>query len=587
LRRTMMLRGPILMPLFLMNLSLWAQNAPPVTNLNCVYGSGQTFCTYMEPSADLNWSSYRYDLYESTTGPITTTAAASLVESGLLDNGGYLNSTAAYTQANRTLGTAFMSTTTPLGPMMEFGTGIAVRTTPSNRYVYYAVVTIDTRGILQPSSLVIGSNSLSIGVTESVERVRPILQMASTDPRTKTPLAQQVPSHTAGLPMWFYLHGSGGRMPATGDYWAFWGGPDMGINDGVQQVGRVYYSKTSFGQPVLYAAPQDRVWNDLGTGSLETYWNGFDWKGYIQPYTQLWLDTFLPFIVANYEADPNRVYGYGKSMGGLGISYWGIRQTSQPFAAVFAEVPVWWIEGNVTSMTQHKTIKATTELIAGSNVTYYNDEDSPVWVADCNNSAPPTIWASGRTDTSFPNHSMWSNAVAAANAMKSCHRAFVFGWNNGNHGSEVTTIATLLKQYQTIYKRNVSYPVFNSFSLDSNYGDGTYAAGDCNSGTISPVCYVNFGWAWTDPTDTSNTWAVTFSNDQLTTGGCPTLKCSTQGTVDVTAGNSQWFKPPIGTTVSWSTLLGQSGTAVVDQYGSVTVNGINVGLGQQMLTLTY
>ncbi len=577
-----------LVAVFFLCSTLLAQTAPSVTNLSCSNQNGQTFCTYTEPSTDPYWTSYRFNLCESTTGPIADVSTASLVESGLLDNGGYLDNTVAYTQKERTSPTALMSTTTNLGPMVPFGTGIAVRTTPVTRNAYYAVITVDTRGILQPSPVVLGTNSLTSSVPESVRQIQPILQLASTDPTTKTPVLDQIPADTAGLPMWFFLHGSGGDMPAIGDYWAFWGDSTMGIHDGVQQVGKVYYSKVAYGQPVLYAAPQDRVWEDTGTSSLETYWNGFDWQGYVQPYTQHWLDTYLPFMVSYYQADPNRIYGYGKSMGGLGQTYWGLQQTIQPFAAVFTEVPVWWIEGNVSSMTLHRHIVTTTELIAGTDVTYYSDQDSPVWVADCNNVVPPTIWSNGRTDPSYPNYSMWSNAVAAVNAMKGCHRAFAFGWNNGNHTTGGQPLPPLLKQYETNYIKNVSYPVFNNFSLDSDYGDGTSTDGDCNvSMKVLPTCYVNFGWTWKAPTDTSNLWSVTFNNSQLTSGSCPTQNCSTQATVDVTAGNTQAFAPSTGTVVSWSTSLGQSGTANVDQYGLLTVTGINLEVGPLTLTLSY
>jgi hypothetical protein len=564
-----------------------AQTAPGVTGLLCSNQNGQTFCTYSEPSTDPNWTSYRYNLYESTAGPITDLGAATLVESGLLSNGGYLNNTAAYTQANRTRSSAIMATTTDLGPMVPNGTGIAVRTTPTNRAAYYAVITVDTRGILSPSPVMPGTNSLSTSVAETTAPIQPVLQLASTDTRTKTPKAEQIPANSSGLPMWFFLHGSGGNMPQTGDYWAFWGDSTMGIHDGVQQVGKVYYTALTYGQPTLYAAPQDRVWFDTGLRSLETYWDGFDWLGDVQPYTQHWLNTFLPYLVSHYKADPNRIYGYGKSMGGLGQTYWGLWQSAQPFAAVFAEVPIWWIEGNVTSMTQHRTILTKTELIAGTDMTYYSDQNSPVGVADCNNAVPPTIWANGRNDTSFANHSMWSNAVVAANAMKACHRAFAFGWNSGNHSEGGLPETAIRKQYQTIYARNVSYPVFTNFSLDSDYGNGDYTAGECASGTSSPLCYVNFGWSWTIVTDSSSTWSVTFSNSQLTTGSCPTLHCSATATVDVTAGNPQSFRPPTGAAISWSASSGQNGITTVDQYGLVTVVGANVGLAPLTLMLNY
>jgi len=577
-----MSRLKLLIPLLLSTfMPAFSQSAPAVTNLSCTNKNGQTFCTYTEPSSDPNWTSYRFQLYGAST-PIASVAGMVPLETNILDNGGYLDSTAAYTQVNRTAPGARMSTITTLGTPLPFGTGLAVYTTLTNGVEYYAVVTVDRRGILAPSTVTLGVNSLTSPVTETVAPIQPVLQIASIDSASGTPPVEHIPSNTTGLAGWFYLHGSGGNMPSTGDYWAFWGDSTMGIHDGVQQVGRVYYNKSGFGQPALYMAPQDRAWYDIGTSSLETYWNGFDYSGQVQQYTQHWLDAVLSYWVSYYGLDPNRIYGHGKSMGAMGQTYWGLRQSAQPFAAIFAEAPVWWIEGNVTSMTQHKTIKTKTELIAAMNVTYYNNQNTPSMVTNCSFKTPPVIWSNGRNDISFPNYSMWTNAVAAANAMIACHRPYAFGWTNGGHSDTNPAEQALLTQYETAYVLNVSYPVFTNFSLDSNF-NGT----DCDTGTTAPICFNNYGWKWNVTSDTAHTWSGSFSNSQVTAGTCPTLKCSSTATVDLSVGNAQQFLPAGGKTISWSTSSGQSGTVTPDQYGIVTIPGISLGTGSLTVSLSY
>src|SRR5215467_192624 len=88
--------------------------AAGVTHLSCANRNGQTFCTYNEPISDPGWPYYQYKLYESTSGPITDLSTATLVESQLLPNGGYLDGTSQFTQANRIFTTAPMSTTVNL-----------------------------------------------------------------------------------------------------------------------------------------------------------------------------------------------------------------------------------------------------------------------------------------------------------------------------------------------------------------------------------------------------------------------------------------------------------------------------------------
>jgi hypothetical protein len=321
----------------------------------------------------------------------------------------------------------------------------------------------------------------------------------------------------------------------------------------------------------LIANPQDRVWITSGLGSIETYWNGYDWQGYIEQYTEHWLNTMLPFLVSYYQLDVNRIYGTGKSMGGLGMTHWGIRQNSQPFAAVFARVPVWWIS-NVTSMTQDRTIKAPNELVAGTTTTYDDDMNSPAWVLNCNNSVPPVMWGSGRLDTSFPNYSMWTNSVHATNALVTCHRGFAFAWNNGNHSTGGAPADQLYSQYQTVYRRNVSYPAFAGFSLDSDPGDGTTNAHGPINGDL--VGCINCGWTWQVNVDTASQWSVDISNSQITSSG----------TVDVTPRNAQSFMLVPGTTVNWTATGGLSGTVIADQYGLATIH-LSLGTGTTTVTM--
>jgi len=155
---------------------------------------------------------------------------------------------------------------------------------------------------------------------------------------------------------------------------------------------------------------------------------------------------------------------------------------------------------------------------------------------------------------------MWTYAVHMADALKCCHYGFSFIWNNGVHNNVTASLESrLLEQYQTVFARNLSYPAFTNFSLDSSYGNSDITAGDLSG------C-VNCGWKWHILADTNATWSVTFQNGQVTT----------KAITDVTIRNTQHFTPAAGISVKWSASTGQEGTAVVDSSGLVTVTGIEL-----------
>jgi hypothetical protein len=184
---------------------------------------------------------------------------------------------------------------------------------------------------------------------------------------------------------------------------------------------------------------------------------------------------------------------------------------------------------------------------------------------------------------------MWNMSVLMANALAACRDGFSFAWANDDHNSTTAALENVLQGQSVPQLRlNVSYPAFTAFSLDSNYGNGSPSNGDCTTGnaSVGPICYVNYGWAWTVPRETSTSWSTTFSNSQITSGTCPTTKCGTSATVNVTVRNPQAFKPPVGTTVQWSATGGQSGSTSVDGNGLITVVGLDLNIGKTTLKLT-
>jgi len=300
-----------------------------------------------------------------------------------------------------------------------------------------------------------------------------------------------------------------------------------------------------------------------------------DQSPHVYPFTQAKLASILPWAVKNYMADPNRIYGIGESMGGYGHVNWSLRQPNL-FAAIFLKIPVIGPWLRIPSLIDvlpsgSPTVVATTNDTLPDGTTLYNDAtNTATWIAqDCSRNLPYISWSMGRNDRTLGNHAMWSNAINLANALKACHYGFSFVWSNGGHDTPTAQLENILiGQYQTDFAKNVSYPAFNGFTLDGNYGNGDFNNGDV-SGTI------NSSWQWKVVSDTSASWVASFSNS----------RALGQAAVDVTVRNAQAFKPLPGTTFNWSTSTGQSGKVTVDSFGLVTVPAIQL-TGSATITLT-
>lgn len=682
--------------------SVAAQTAPPVTGIQAIQQNGQTFITWSDVASGATGANYRYDIYRSTSGPITSLSSAALVQFGLYNNSAQLIGPKPYNQTTRQTTTNPQSTLQNEGSELPLWSGLAVYTNLATAKAYYAVITREITGAVANSPIVAGSNATTTAVSESVENILPVLQIPGTAASRMVGCSNcEVTSASIGQPMWLKLHPSGGRAAAWGDYWAYWGNSNMGYQDGTQSMFAVYQDATGttfnsgFVNQLIFT-PQDAVWTEAGGGAdatasaeSETYWYGYNAEAtfpgaynpstnsaaYIFPYTENKLAFILPWAISHYQPNPNRMFAQGESMGGYGVSTWALRQP-KTFAGAFMAIPIigpWlkipqidygaasgmvsvvhgsatvsWVSGpnfgeylagpttifnltidgvtksvsTVVSPTQLTlttvwagasgtysyvtgdgsgcdgapacgaglaTINTTAVDTLPNNISEYNtDADTPEWIEqNCGLDIPYVGWAAGRLDTTTAG--MWNMSVLFANALATCHFGFSFAWANDIHSAAT---AGLLKPLTSTYAPqlylNVSYPAFTSFSLDSSYGDGSTTNGSCTTGnaTTGPVCYVNYGWTWTTPTDTATSWSTTVTNSQLTAGTCPTTSCATTATVSITARNTQAFKPAPGSTVTWKATGGQSGSITVDAYGLATVTGIKLTTSATAVTLS-
>jgi hypothetical protein len=560
------------------------QFAPPVTNIHAIQHHGQTFITWTDAASGAAGENYRYDLYRSTTGPITDLSGARLVQEGIYNHSAQLIGPKPFSQAIRQDATLPMSRIQDSSAALLTWSGLAVYTNRETAFAYYAVITRDITKSQRPSPLS-ASNSLTVAVAESPASIIPVLQVPSADPSRK-PSCCSI-SGKPNLALWLRLHGSGGRAAASGDLQAYWGDSTMGYQDGIQSMFAVYEDHSGNeiapgGVRQLIMTPQDAVWSIDGNSGSETYWYGYkviprfakDRHPHVYPFTQAKLSFIVPWAVRHYSADSNRLYGISESMGGYGHAQWALRH-GDIFAAIFMRVPILgpWLRipslMDLTPKGRPKIVPTTNDTLPDGTL-YNNDSDIAAWVAkDCSRTLPYVSWSSGRNDITLANHRMWSYAVKMADTLRTCHYGFSFIWSNGRHEPATAALEnTLLERYQTVFARNLSYPAFTHFSLDGDYGNGDYTNG-------SPSGCINCGWQWKVITDSAASWSASFTNTQVTK----------QSTADVTPRNTQSFKVSPGKSVKWSSSTGQNGTAVADSYGLVTVRGVELLPGSET-TLT-
>jgi hypothetical protein len=564
----------------------FATPAPAVTGIAAIHHDGQTFVTWNDVAQGAAGANYRYRIYRSAS-PITDSASlasAALIQDNVFNNSGQMTAQ-VWSQAGRQDPTKSMSiiqqgACQPNGvcgaPLAAF-TGLAVHTATADESAFYAVVTHDTTGAQSDSTISPGNNSTTMPVAETVAPVRPLKYYDSSNSKRGGSSTQITGAR--GRPMFVKLHASGGCPGAIGmgDLWHFWGDSSMGYQEGIQQAISVWETHSAaawntggYGQLALVLQPCDTIWAPNGLGPLETFWSGYqnvplnsaDRTARYYPFSEAMQTWYIQWAIANYGADPNRVYSTGQSLGGWGSDMYSFRHP-EIFAAIFPSAGNWRppILNRVNSNGSTNTIYAdNTVLMPDRKTTFSSREDMVAYaLANCGN-LPFVGFAIGRQDTSWPG--MWPSNVAMANALKTCHAGFAFSWNNGTHSDAVAALNVVMPYYQSAFARNVSYPAFTNSSIDANYGNGDPANGD-------PTGCVNCGFSWNVVADGAGEWKVSVSNSLATA----------PMTVDITPRNPQRFRLSAGQEVKWTASTGQSGSVTADANGLATAPAITIAPG--------
>jgi hypothetical protein len=412
-------------------------------------------------------------------------------------------------------------------------------------------------------------NATTDGLNEKVAPPQPIEIYAATE-------RAEVPTSTAllrqeGLPLMLTLHASnsnGGSARKFGDYYLYFGTEQMGYRDGLPGVFSVAPAVYVPGR-MLELFPTDAILKPDGSGALETFWVGYycspQWAAnkepHAYPFTENRLLWMIDWTIRHYRIDPNRVYSSGYSMGGWGTTTFAFRHP-EIFAAVFPQMPrmrqnyLQSILGSSTRVINSAYPAGTERPNLPDGTDYFKRMDMVKFAADYPGELPFMGWSIGRHD----GYAGWKEQVDMAHTMAATHRGFAFAWNNGGHSEGTAPMKTIWQYYDPEkFRLDSSYPAFSNSSIDNDLGNGDPENGDKEGG-------INLGFAWSTPVDTAETWSTAISN---------TLP-KTMMTVDLTPQRAQKFRLSAGTRVAWRASSGQSGAAVADPRGLVTIPKLEI-----------
>lgn len=548
-------------------LALTPASAPAaeVTHIQVVHRHGQTFVTWKDVAEGEEGAKYRYSLYRSDQ-PITAQnlAQAELCYRGVLPFSAKLYGS-AFNLKDR------LDPTKPYAVIEEGGkplpewSGLAVRTVRKEGKSFYAIVATDEK--FNPASEVVpGKSATTEAVAEKPGPIQPI-KLYDSKERKGPYVANTSITGQKGLSLHLSLHGSqgqGGGAGEYGDYYLFFGTPEMGYRDGLAGVFSVTESRAKSGNQ-LHLRVRDAVEHPNGRSAMETYWLGYlcvpQWAQHAEPrfypFTENQVVWITRWTAEHYAADPQRIYCGGSSSGGVGSNNVGFRH-AELFAAAYPSV------GRVRRVQavplDGKFDRAKGCLMADGKTEYYDHVDGPKFASEHHEDLPFLGFACGRND----GYATWPELMDMVKALTASHHGFAFAWNNGGHGEGGRAMVHISKYYSAEkFALKRSYPAFGHSSLDDKLGNGDPKDGDLEGG-------INLGFIWNDVVDEESKWSVTLSNDLA----------KEAMTVDVTPRRCQKFKAKPGAAFRWTASTGGSGKVVADQWGLVTVPKVVIEAGK-------
>jgi hypothetical protein len=352
-----------------------------------------------------------------------------------------------------------------------------------------------------------------------VEDFKSVTQVSSASfPPTFSPTGQRVEMS---------LHASGGGTFTFGNRYEAVCTTEMSKNDDETFIFHTQDGSGSGTPDYLLLRPID-VAPDAG-GTMETLWFGYahgPGTETAHPYTEVKLDALYKWALSNNpQVNRNKVTLSGSSMGAWGGLSYGLRRPTM-YAAIFVTLPRW----RATTLADYETGFATpppSGILMSDTGELFSDRMNMIdYVGDTENDIPFLAWAIGKNDGFSP----FQDHIDAVAALRAANRAFVFSWNEGNHGAGIDAWPAVTATYSTAnFELGVGYPIFSQSSRDNLLSEA--------------VGGINLGFRWRTVVETANSWSCEISNSL----GATTVTVRPFSSIYTGSGTAQTVVIPAGT----------------------------------------
>ncbi len=304
-------------------------------------------------------------------------------------------------------------------------------------------------------------------------------------------------------------------------------------------------------------------------------------------YTERRLKSFIKWVQSKWEIDKDLIFVEGQSMGGAGAISLGMKNGD-----MFCYANSWvgiasWRNSQYFRKGEWRKWGKIDELMNYNGIKFDDWMDLTWWLREYPGKETPFLsFANGKNDAVIG----WYQAVIAVQALRETKRPFAFRWGLLGHGQS----AKFMMDRDTM-ALNQSIPAFQNCSLDKNIGTGRKLEKPnkvkTREGKViddwydgDPVGQINNFLNWKDAVDKDNEFEITV----YLTKDAPENSCK----VDMTPRRLQKFKINPFMKLNWKNLSlvnnieMQSGDAVADENGLVTVENLEVSKGGNRITIT-
>lgn len=556
-----------------------------VTNLTATYKNGQVFLTWKNPSAkNLQYNVYRSTSVLSGSGQLTSSRYLGFVRDSSSKN---IRLSQEYKQK---LFYRISSTTAPL----TGDKGLYVVTCTDSKFYYYAVTVTDLSTGNESKTVMMGSNSLSVGINEKVAKPLPVwqdsvhwttgdwvqryVQFVNNQETSLYPAMNSTGSY--GFNFYLIKRGKATQCPLYVFY------------EGLQENSIAGNGLDEFANGAItncYIMGVDD-WLPVPTGKgggmgVNTYFccyhenfniysasNDIPTAGTVKTYPQKRYIESIEWAKSHFSIDKTEVYLVGVSAGGFGALLTASIIPDE-IAAVYSVVEPSFIKPTGTGADQPEQMWGTTAANLNSDIVnpatqsilpiYTLMDDRKMVHLNRNLDQPLIFDIHGRDDKTVA----WSPYIISwYDSVESNNVGGVFYWDNRSHdGTGANFSDTEITPDFLRYRTTKSYPAFSNCSINQDPGNGVSP----NSGDAFGAINGYLDWE-DDMEDNACDYTIHVFLKDLYVGGVPDPDQYTTCKTDITFRRLQNFHPAPGAVITWKN-YNSSNSKI--QNGSVVYNG--------------